>query len=893
MKILKYFFGMLLIVSVFSMVSCKDKDNPEPPDFGTADYPEAPKVDGKITIFAKFEAEVCGEIVLPGSYHQRLKPGKDDEYEWDITDVSKLAKFVSAGIIDGKDWGAEGWWKVTVDVTASSAIPEHNAVLGVKPVQLESGKFDWMFQIGDENTVEVKSGDIEVKAGYSGECNIYMLSNATAAFIFKAWKNNPCAVVRHDYTFNVTVPAGTPSDADVYISGDMNGWEFNKLTKSGSQYSIKINNVMEGAGYKYALNATWNNEELAAAVAGEDCAEAIGNRITGTSATINDEVKNWRGITIDKCGDGTYPDVDAVAGKITIFAKFETELCGEVGLVGTNNNWSDKPENLPRFVPAGEIDGKDWGALGWWKITVDLNAGTAFDYDGGGVLSAKPVQLTSDGAFVWDYQIGYDEEGDIVKLSGTVDVVETNPGECNMLYRTNTTAAFIFKKWKNDPCVLAPKHNVTFSVTVPEATGDAAVRIVGSFGASGYPDWKEGADEMILTKGGDGKYSITLSLNEGNIEYKYVVNGTWDNEEQTAECGGISNRKLTITGATTQGDVVPNWKGLGNCAPGVKHDYTFVVTVPEGTPEGAVIRIVGDFGSDYPKWNEKSDDMILTQEEDGTYSITLEGVPEGAIYKYVLNGTWDNVEMAATDGACAADVGNRITGDEETIEDTVENWKEVTTCLPVPITATADTWEIGDQIWTDYIVYDGKGKVAAGTITNYAGTNTVGDYRNNPGYKGYMYNLPYIQANEDKLCPAPWRVTSPQDIIDLDIALGGDGTNYHEDAGTAGAGHDPNIGDRVQRYVDEFGWEFSGRVYADGSINTAGGIGNLSTNAGASATVIVDGGSFTVDNYANRPSHLCVKTQPGDRYAIFPQNEANSSNQKERAFPVRCVKDAE
>ena len=224
------------------------------------------------------------------------------------------------------------------------------------------------------------------------------------------------------------------------------------------------------------------------------------------------------------------------------------------------------------------------------------------------------------------------------------------------------------------------------------------------------------------------------------------------------------------------------------------------------------------------------------------------------------------------------------------------------------VAASDETWTIGDQIWSDYIIYDGNGKVDAGTISDYAGTNTVGDYRDNPGYKGYMYNFPYILANEDKLCPSPWRVPSPQDIIDLDKALGGDGTNYHADAGTLGAGHDPNIGVRVQRYINEFGWEFSGRVNANNTITNAGnpgGLGNLSTNAGANETILINVGTVAdpvyepsdVQNSVNtgpwqdRPSHLCVKIESGDGNAVFPQNEGNSSNQKERAFPVRCVKD--
>ena len=516
MKFLKYFLGTMLFVGMLGFVSCDGEETPDEPDF-TADYPEAAKVDGKITIFAKFETTPCEDVVCAGSY--LLKAGSSD---WDIDNVSQLKKFTPARKVGDKDWGAEGWWEVTLDIPATAAIPEHNAIIGIKPVQLEGGEFDWSYQVGypghDASTIEVKSGDVEVAAGYDNECNIYIATNATAAIVFKAWKNDPCKVVKRNYTFNVTVPAGTPDNADIYLVGDMNKWtvDATKLNKvSAGKYSITLNNVREGAAYKYVMNATWANEELAE-TGPEGCAEAIGNRATGSSAAINDDVKNWRRITIDKCGDGTYPDEDAVDGKITIFAKFETELCGEVGLVGTNNGWGDNP---PRFERAGVIDGKDWGAAGWWKITVDLSSETAFNWGekGSGVVSGKPIQFTPDGKFSWDYQIGYYDESDIEVLAGGVEVWKGDGGECDLLFRTNTTAVFIFHKWKNDPCNASPAipgGTGTFTVTITSEVEEGAnIIFTGNFA-----DKEWGNSDRVMTFA-DGKYTWTGTYPE-NFECK-------------------------------------------------------------------------------------------------------------------------------------------------------------------------------------------------------------------------------------------------------------------------------------------------------------------------------------------------------------------------------------
>ena len=473
MKSIKYFFGMLLLVSVFGLVSCKDKNDDKKPNF-TADYPEADAVAGKITIFAKFESGLCenGVVALAGSY--KLKP--DSEKDWSTT-PSELLKFVSAGTIGDKDWGAEGWYKVTVDVpnpvkNDKGEIEPAGNILGAKPVHLKDGKFDWDYQIGDKNSVEVKSGDIDIKDGFTGECDIFFMSNSTAAIIFKAWKKDPCVdLPTNSYTFNVTVPEGTPEDAKVTIAGKFGPdgtplyWnpanEDMVLTKGADgKYSITLNDVEEGTEYKYVLNGTWDNEERAANVDGDDCAPQVGNRATGSSTTINDEVLNWKGIT----------------------------TC----------------------ISAGD-----------------------FDY--------------------------------------------------------------------------------TFILTVPECTPeDAVIRIVGAFGAAGYPNWDENSDDMIMTKGEDGTYTITLEGVPDKTPYKYFINGGWTNGEV------IASDRTTGTEETIE-DTVVAWEGIEGCIEDVPAGTgTFTVTITSDVEEDAVIIFTGNFAED--AWGDSNREMTL--EEDGTYTWT-------------------------------------------------------------------------------------------------------------------------------------------------------------------------------------------------------------------------------------------------------------------------------
>jgi len=307
MKTLKYFFSALLLAGAVGMVSCKDDDKPKVEI--ELDFPLVPKEAGKITIFAKFEGNLCDSVTLAGSHYLKVDSVNAD---WAIDSIAAMGLFESAGVIDGKDWGKEGWWKITVNLTPTSKVlygdnKEFECVLGAKPVQLKGGAFpeDWSSQVGytGESDVVVKGGDVVVTAGYSKECNIYFTTNATAAIIFKRWKKDPCVPTpKHNYTFTVTVPAATPAEAVVYIMGGMNSWGGTAMTKGADgKFRATFNDLEEGTEYKYTLNGDWATEELQAIQGEDDCAKGVANRETDEDPNINDEVGNWKGVTADPC----------------------------------------------------------------------------------------------------------------------------------------------------------------------------------------------------------------------------------------------------------------------------------------------------------------------------------------------------------------------------------------------------------------------------------------------------------------------------------------------------------------------------------------------------------------------------------------------------------------
>ena len=86
-------------------------------------------------------------------------------------------------------------------------------------------------------------------------------------------------------TYNVTVPEGTVT---CYIVGDMNGWAFtNEMTKvDDTHYTITLDSVHDGMGYKYCSGPDWAYEEVTAE------GESVGNR----TYSENDVVAAWKGI---------------------------------------------------------------------------------------------------------------------------------------------------------------------------------------------------------------------------------------------------------------------------------------------------------------------------------------------------------------------------------------------------------------------------------------------------------------------------------------------------------------------------------------------------------------------------------------------------------------------
>ena len=117
---------------------------------------------------------------------------------------------------------------------------------------------------------------------------------------------------------------------------------------------------------------------------------------------------------------------------------------------------------------------------------------------------------------------------------------------------------------------------------------------------------------------------------------------------------------------------------------------------------------------------------------------------------------------------------------------------------------TDKVWVVGNQTWSDVVMAN-----ACKKNTFFGGDwkrdKYCADCCQNPGY-GDMFSWRAVNYYKDQLCPAPWRVPTRQDFIDLDIALGGTGERRR------GLVYDTYLN------PDVWGGAFGGRITSDGEL---------------------------------------------------------------------------
>lgn len=190
---------------------------------------------------------------------------------------------------------------------------------GVACSDIDMETFEYVFKINDKEGGEFKfrattdtdwSNQIQLldtAGNWYDNPNIKLGAETTISLDYSTGRYTKCAPAAEltTLTYNVTVPEGTFT---CYIVGDMNGWAFtNEMTKvDDTHYTITLDDVHTGMGYKYCCGPDWAYEEKTAA------GEGVSNR----SYSENDVVEAWAAVYVPTAVDNVVVENAAAVKKI-------------------------------------------------------------------------------------------------------------------------------------------------------------------------------------------------------------------------------------------------------------------------------------------------------------------------------------------------------------------------------------------------------------------------------------------------------------------------------------------------------------------------------------------------------------------------------------------------
>jgi glucoamylase len=234
----------------------------------------------------------------------------------------------------------------------------------------------------------------------------------------------------------------------------------------------------------------------------------------------------------------------------------------------------------------------------------------------------------------------------------------------------------------NCPVTGTVKETVNVTVPVNTDASQDTVYLDGNLSALGYGQSDWASNGIAMTRVSSDKWTATVySTADTTLSYKYDLGNNWSNAEETADCGSVSNRSMSINGGT-ENDTVANWEGPGACG---DSGAVIDVTVPSDTPSGDTVYLSGNYNvlgtgiGSYDDWLAMDYPMIQTGPD--TWTLTITGVPVADFqYKFTL-GTWGTVEETSSCGSVSNRTFDFNDSDASyTANDTVAAWDGVGSC---------------------------------------------------------------------------------------------------------------------------------------------------------------------------------------------------------------------
>ena len=200
---------------------------------------------------------------------------------------------------------------------------------------------------------------------------------------------------------------------------------------------------------------------------------------------------------------------------------------------------------------------------------------------------------------------------------------------------------------------LYAQNNVTFSVDMNDYIGVGFTNIYVSGTFNGW----SGDGDVLTDPDGDSVWTTTLSIADGDYEFKYSFDN-WVGQEEltvgdpcTITTGNYTNRVLTVAGAPVDMGVVC-WNTCNACGAAVDGDVTFSVDMNEYVGAVGQVYVSGVFND----WSGDANPLDDT-DGDGVWEVTLPIAAGDYEFKYTMDN-WTVQETLAPGGSCTITTGN-------------------------------------------------------------------------------------------------------------------------------------------------------------------------------------------------------------------------------------------
>ena len=552
----------------------------------------------------------------------------------------------------------------------------------------ETGKYEGQMEIQVGMTLEYKYvlnknwANVEVQSDGVTDIPNRVL-NITSGMVktldtVQRWKGIEPPAPKVTTHFVLTVPAGTPADAVIYIIGELPGLE-NVYPEPPTQPTHAWGNFTddyklvrgEDGKYRISIESEPNfylryNYYI---VMGDKNIREIGALRTHTAVatnTLNDEVTKWEEpVTITF--SVTVPEGTPASASVYVIGVFEELIYPGMGVNPTqlNHQWNNFTNK--------------------YKMTK-------------GEGSVYTLSLVIDYNYIFFYKYVY-----------TVDNIDRfwETGDDRSRTATETiTLNDTVSAWEPAPA----KYTVTFSVTVPAVPEGANVYMIGVFpGLLWLGDLGEGEDPTVNHQWNNFSNTYKMTKGEGNVYtlnveapvnftliYKYAIltssnDRVWEVHD---------NREYVVTAAGTQNDVVNSWEEI----PTTDKMVLISVAAPAGTEN---VYFVGNVTE--PTWDVSNPVPLTYNSVSGKFEIEAPfSVGYVLEYIFVCGPHWAFVEVDGLGG----DISNRQTTIQEettSIEVTVAGWKNVYDpdganvviefIVTVPAGTTGDVYLVGINGW--------------------------------------------------------------------------------------------------------------------------------------------------------------------------------------------------